>query len=182
VPTERTHHHDTVTDEFAWLADKDNPDTVAYLAAENAWTERATAHLAGLRETLFEETRRRTRETDLSVPSRKGGYWYYTRTAEGRQYGIHCRRAVRPGETDPPATGDGGPLVGEDVLLDGNKLAEGNEFFALPGRRTARCCSTSPWTRPGGRTRCGGTPSGSRRPRTPWSSPSPTSVSGWASS
>ena len=131
TPTTRTHHGDTVTDEFSWLTDSDDPDTVAYLKAENDWTERATAHLAELRETLFEETRRRTRETDLSVPGRKGGYWYYTRTAEGQQYGIHCRRAVRPGETEPPATGDGGPLVGEDVLLDGNKLADGSEFFAL---------------------------------------------------
>jgi oligopeptidase B len=131
VPAERTHHGDTVTDEFSWLAVKDDPQTLAYLEAENAYTERATAHLATLRETLFEETRRRTQETDLSVPTRKSGHWYYTRTAEGRQYGIQCRRAVRPGEVDPPATGDGTPLDGEEVLLDGNVLAEGHEFFAL---------------------------------------------------
>ena len=131
VPADRTRHGDTVTDEFAWLADKDDPATIAYLEAENAWTERATAHLADLRATLFSEIRNRTQETDLSVPSRKGGYWYYTRTVRGKQYGIQCRRAVREGEVDPPPTGDGGPLVGEDVLLDGNKLAEGHEFFAL---------------------------------------------------
>ena len=131
VPADRTRHGDTVTDEFAWLADKDDPATIAYLEAENAWTERATAHLADLRATLFSEIRNRTQETDLSVPYRKGAYWYYTRTAEGKQYGIQCRRAVREGEVDPPPTGDGGPLVGEDVLLDGNKLAEGHEFFAL---------------------------------------------------
>jgi oligopeptidase B len=130
-PTERTHHGDTVVDEYAWLADKDDPDTIAYLKAENAYTEAATAHLNGLRETLFEEIRRRTQETDLSVPTRKGGHWYYTRTVEGQQYGIHCRRAVRPGETDPPMPADGAPLDGEEVLLDGNALAEGHEFFAL---------------------------------------------------
>jgi oligopeptidase B len=130
-PAERTHHGDTVVDEYAWLADKDDPDTIAYLTAENSYTERATAHLAGLRDTLFAEIRRRTQETDLSVPTRKGGHWYYTRTVEGQQYGIQCRRAVRPGETDPPATGDGAPLDGEEIVLDGNAIAEGHDFFAL---------------------------------------------------
>ncbi len=127
VPTERTHHGDTVVDEFAWLAQKDDPQTIAYLEAENAWTERSTAHLAELRDTVFGEIRSRTQETDLSVPSRKGAYWYYTRTEEGKQYGIHCRVAVRPGETDPPMT----DTDGEEVLLDGNALAEGRKFFAL---------------------------------------------------
>jgi oligopeptidase B len=131
VPAERTHHGDTVVDQYAWLADKDDPDTIAYLKAENAFTEAATAHLKGLRETLFEETKRRTKETDLSVPTRKGAHWYYTRTVEGQQYGIQCRRAVRDGETEPPSTEDGTPLDGEEVLLDGNALAEGHEFFAL---------------------------------------------------
>ncbi|MFG3703259.1 S9 family peptidase [Micromonospora sp. NPDC047670] len=131
VPSERTHHGDTVTDEYAWLATKDDPETIAYLTAENAYTEARTAHLEGLRADLFEETRRRTQETDLSVPSRKGGYWYYTRTVEGQQYGVQCRRAVRDGETDPPVSADGAPLDGEEVLLDGNLLAEGHDFFAL---------------------------------------------------
>jgi oligopeptidase B len=130
-PTERTHHGDTVIDEYAWLANKDDPETIAYLKAENAFTDQSTAHLAGLRDDLFAEIRRRTQETDLSVPTRKGTYWYYTRTVEGQQYGIQCRRAVRSGETDPPATADGAPLEGEEVLLDGNVLAEDHEFFAL---------------------------------------------------
>ncbi len=127
VPSERTHHGDTVIDEFAWLARKDDPDTIAYLEAENAWTEKSTAHLAELRTAVFGEIRSRTQETDLSVPSRKGAYWYYTRTEEGKQYGIHCRVAVRPGATDPPMT----DTDGEEVLLDGNALAEGKDFFAL---------------------------------------------------
>jgi oligopeptidase B len=131
VPTERTHHGDTVTDEFSWLADKDNPATLAYLEAENAWTKKATAHLAGLQDTIFDEIKRRTQETDLSVPGRKGDFWYYTRTVEGKQYGIQCRVAVRPGETDPPQTEAGVDVPGEEVLLDGNALAEGKEFFAL---------------------------------------------------
>src|SRR3954470_15168013 len=122
VPSERTFHGDTVTDEYSWLADKEHPETVAYLKAENAWTDAATAHLAGLRDTIFQEIKDRTQETDLSVPSRKGGYWYYTRTVEGKQYGIHCRVAVRPGEADPPSTEH---IDDEEVLLDGNALAEG---------------------------------------------------------
>jgi oligopeptidase B len=126
VPAERSKHGDSVTDEFAWLADKDNPETLAYLEAENAWTKKATAHLVDLQNTVFEEIKSRTQETDLSVPSRKGGYWYYTRTVEGKQYGIQCRVAVKPNETDPPEE-----KTGEEVLLDGNVLAEGKDFFAL---------------------------------------------------
>ncbi|MEU6204273.1 S9 family peptidase [Micromonospora musae] len=131
APAERKHHGDTVIDEYAWLAAKDDPETIAYLTAENDYTEARTAHLAELREQLFEETRRRTQETDLSVPTRKGGYWYYARTVEGQQYGVQCRRAVRDGETEPPVSVDGAPLDGEEVLLDGNQLAEGHDFFAL---------------------------------------------------
>ncbi|GIJ52008.1 oligopeptidase B [Virgisporangium aliadipatigenens] len=131
VPAERTHHGDTVVDEYAWLTDKEDPDTIAYLKAENEFTESATAHLAALRDTLFNEIKNRTQETDLSVPTRKGAHWYYTRTEEGKQYGIQCRRAVAPGETAPPATGEGAPLAGEEVLLDGNVLAGDSEFFAL---------------------------------------------------
>ncbi|MGA3562170.1 S9 family peptidase [Melissospora conviva] len=131
VPTERIHHGDTVIDEYAWLAEKDNPETIGYLTAENAYTEARTAHLADLRETLFNETRTRTRETDLSVPVRKGGYWYYTRTEQGQQYGVHCRRPVREGEIDPPVSADGAPLDGEEILLDGNALAQGHDFFSL---------------------------------------------------
>jgi oligopeptidase B len=127
VPTERTFHGDTVTDEYSWLADKENPETIAYLEAENTWTAQATAHLEDLRSALFDETKRRTLETDLSVPSRRGGYWYYTRTEEGKQYGIQCRVPVRPGQNDPPST----DTPGEEVLLDGNVLAEGKEFLAL---------------------------------------------------
>ncbi|WP_091395756.1 S9 family peptidase [Micromonospora saelicesensis] len=131
VPSERTHHGDTVVDEYSWLAAKDDPETIAYLTAENEYTDARTAHLADLRADLFEETRRRTQETDLSVPTRKGGHWYYTRTVEGQQYGVQCRRAVRDGETDPPVSADGAPLDGEEVLLDGNLLAEGHDFFSL---------------------------------------------------
>jgi oligopeptidase B len=131
VPRERTHHGDTVVDGYAWLADRDDPDTIGYLKAENAYTETSTAHLGRLREELFNEIKSRTKETDLSVPFRKGGYWYYVRTVEGQQYAIHCRRAVAAGEVAPPSTDSGAALDGEEVLLDGNELGAGHDFFSL---------------------------------------------------
>jgi len=131
VPHERTNHGDTVTDEYAWLAGKDDPDTIAYLEAENAYTEAATAELGSLQEQIFAEIKARTQESDLSVPVRKGGWWQYARTVEGQQYTVHCRRAVRPGEVFPPLAEEGQPLDGEEVLLDGNELAAGAGFFAL---------------------------------------------------
>ena len=138
VPHERTFHGDTVIDEYAWLADKDDPDTIAYLTAENAYTEAATAGLDGLRDEIFDEIKARTQESDLSVPVRKGGWWQYSRTVEGQQYGVHCRRAVRPGEVIPPLPAGGQPLDGEEVLLDGNELAAGQGFFALGALRPSR--------------------------------------------
>jgi oligopeptidase B len=131
VPAERTHHGDTFIDEYAWLTDPKDPEVIAYLEAENAYTEAATAGLAGLRQAVFDEIRARTQETDLSVPVRKGGWWQYSRTVEGQQYSILCRRAIRPGEVTPPIPEDGKPLEGEEILLDGNELAEGHDFFSL---------------------------------------------------
>ncbi|MCH7231868.1 S9 family peptidase [Glycomyces sp. L485] len=125
----RTHHGDTVNDDFAWLKNPEDPEVLAYLRAENAHTEARTAHLEGLRKTIFGEIKDRTQETDLSVPVRNKGWWYYGRTQEGKQYGIRCRLAA---ESDvPPSVEPGVPVAGEEVLVDGNELAEGHDFFAL---------------------------------------------------
>jgi oligopeptidase B len=131
IPAERTHHGDTVTDDYAWLAVKGDPGTTSFLEAQNAYTAELTAGQDELRTAIFDEIRSRTKETDLSVPLRKGGWWYYTRTLEGKQYAIHCRRAVRPADSGPPISADGAPLDGEEVLLDGNELAADSEFFAV---------------------------------------------------
>jgi oligopeptidase B len=131
IPSQRTFHGDTVTDEYAWLASKDDPDTVDYLAAENAYADAVTAGLDSLRDQIFQEIKARTQESDLSVPVRKGGWWHYSRTVEGKQYAVYCRRAVAPGEVIPPMAADGQPLEGEEELLDGNELAVGHEFFSL---------------------------------------------------
>src|SRR5215470_13055112 len=131
IRTERTYHGDTVIDDYAWLADKDNPETIAYLEAENAYTDAMTAGQAGLRETIFGEIKGRTKETDLSVPARKGNWWYYTRTVEGKQYPLNCRSAALPGQPAPPSVDGDGPLPGEEVLLDCNELAADAAFFSL---------------------------------------------------
>ena len=131
VPTERTHHGDTVTDPYAWLTDPKDPEVIAYLEAENAYMEASTADLGPLRSEIFDEIKARTQETDLSVPVRKGNWWRYVRTVEGEQYAIHCRRRVRDGEITPPMPEDGKPLDGEEVLLDENELAEGKAYFSI---------------------------------------------------
>ena len=129
VPTERTHHGDTVIDEYAWLTDKEDPDTIAYLEAENAFLKQETAHLAEIQEQVFQEIKGRTQETDLSVPSRKGAWWYFSRTEEGKQYGISCR-VPADGDTPPEIT-VADRLPGEEVILDGNELAGESEFFSV---------------------------------------------------
>lgn len=132
VPTERTHHGDTFVDDYEWLRDPKSPDTLAYLHAENAYTEARTAHLEGLRGEIFEEIRSRTKETDLSVPSRKGDWWYYGRSHEDKQYGASCRCPVRsPDDWTPPTLDPETAVPGEQVLLDADELAEGHDFFSL---------------------------------------------------
>jgi oligopeptidase B len=130
TPHPRVQHGDTVDDPYFWLADKDDKDVIAYLEAENAYTDANTAGQAGLREEIFQEIKRRTKESDLSVPDRKGAWWYYSRTEEGKQYSIYCRVPV-DGELPPTLPEDGAALPGEQVLLDGNELAEGHGFFSL---------------------------------------------------
>ena len=129
VPHERTHHGDTVVDPFEWLRDKDDPETIAHLKAENAYTQAQTTALADLREEIFTEIRTRTLETDLSVPSRVGDWWYYARTVEGQQYPLHCRTAAEPGDWTPPQLAPGADVPGEQLLLDGNELARGTRVL-----------------------------------------------------
>lgn len=137
-PTTTTHHGRTRTDDYEWLRRKDDPEVLAYLEAENAWTQERTAHLEDLRKQIFEEIRTRTLETDLSVPTRNRGYWYYGRSFAGREYGASCRVPVAdPDDWTPPTPADVDPdqpaLPGEQVLLDLDQLATGHDFFSLGG-------------------------------------------------
>lgn len=126
-PIERSHHGDVFVDDYEWLRDKTNDEVLDYLRAENSYTEARTEHLESLREAIFSEISDRTLQTDLSVPSRRGGHWYYSRTIEGKQYALSCR--VKVSGDEPPATD--GEIPGEEVLLDGNELAGDSEFFSL---------------------------------------------------
>jgi oligopeptidase B len=132
VPLERRHHGDLVVDQYEWLRQKEEPEVIAHLEAENAYTDALLAPLAPLRERLFDEIRSRTKETDLSVPVREGAWWYFSRSYEGRQYGVHCRAPISgPDDWTPPSIAEGGPLEGEQVVLDGNIEAEDHDFFSL---------------------------------------------------
>src|SRR5271155_4736736 len=85
-------HGDRRVDEYAWLREKSNPEVRAYLEAENAYADSATAPVAGLRKKLYGEMLGRIKQTDLTVPARQGNHFYYSRTVEGKQYPIWCRR------------------------------------------------------------------------------------------
>ena len=132
-PQRREHHNDVYIDDYEWLRDKDNPEVIAHLEAENNYTEARTTNQQDLRQQIFTEIKSRTQETDLSVPVRRGDFWYYTRTVEGRQYGIHCRAPISgPDDWAAPILGNGSQGVpDEQILLDDNVEAEGHEFFSL---------------------------------------------------
>ncbi len=116
-------HGEKVHDPYFWLRDKNNPEVIRYLEAENAYTEAMTKDLRPFADALYKEMLGRIKQTDLGVPTRRGDYYYYSRTQEGKQYPVQCRRkaeGVRFSE-EPP----------EEVLLDLNELARGLKFFSL---------------------------------------------------
>lgn len=132
-PIARDFHGRTFVDDYEWMRNKESAETLDYLRAENAYTEQETAHLKELTENIFQEVKSRVKETDMSVPSRRGQYWYYGRSVEGKNYGISCRVPVAEG-ADPwtaPVIPEEGAPEGEEILLDANELAEGTEFFAM---------------------------------------------------
>ncbi|HXC77392.1 MAG TPA: S9 family peptidase [Candidatus Acidoferrum sp.] len=111
-------HGDRRIDPYYWMREKANPEVIAHLEAENAYTDALMAPTEALQEQLFHEIVGRVQETDTSAPSFFKGYWTYTRTVEGLDYEIYCRR---PGSMDAP----------EEVLLDGNALARDHDYFDL---------------------------------------------------
>ncbi len=115
-----TLHGIDLVDDYRWLRQRDNPQVISYLEAENAYTEAVMAHTQQLQETLYREMVGRIQENDLSVPTPVDHFFYYTRSVEGSQYKIYCRKR---GSLD--AT--------EEVLLDVNRLAEGHDYFRIGG-------------------------------------------------
>lgn len=118
VPHVTTLHGQSVEDDWFWLRDKDDPRVRAYLEEENAWADAAMADTAALQERLYGEMLARIKETDISAPYLKGGYWYYARTEEGLQYPILARK---PGSLE----------AAEEIVLDLNDLARDHDYFAV---------------------------------------------------
>ncbi len=118
VPHELEMHGHVRIDNYYWLRERENPEVIAYLEAENAYTEAVMAHTAGLQEALFDEIVGRIKQTDLSVPFFRDGYYYYTRTEEGKDYPVYARKQ---GSLDAE----------EEILVDVNELAEGHGFTSV---------------------------------------------------
>jgi len=118
-------------DDWHWLRDRDDPAVIAYLEAENGYAEAMTAASAALRERLYEQIKARVQEDDLSAPARDGGWWYWSRTAEGSQYRIHCRLADPQRALDASTALAAAAAGAGDVILDENALAQGHEFLHL---------------------------------------------------
>ena len=119
-PYPMTIHEDTRVDNYYWLNDRENPEVIAYLEAENAYTEKVMSPTKAFQEELFEEMKGRIKEQDESVPYRDGDYYYYSRYIEGGEYPLYCRKKHSM-EAE------------EEILLDGNALAEGNDYFSIGG-------------------------------------------------
>jgi oligopeptidase B len=107
-----------LVDDYGWLRERKSPEVLAYLNAENAYAEAVTTPVKPLADKLYAETLSHIKQTDTAVPYRKNGYWYYSRTVEGKQYAIVCRKK---GSLDAP----------EEVMLDVNEMAKGEKFMAL---------------------------------------------------
>ncbi len=129
-------HGVAVSDPYFWLREKSNPETARYLEAENAYTAAVTAPIKGFEEALYAEMLGRIKQTDLSVPVRRAGYLYYSRTEEGKQYPIHCRRRgsiiqAAGGGTIPAGGASASSEGAEEILLDPNQWAGTNAFVSI---------------------------------------------------
>ncbi len=123
VPVRLERHGDVRVDDYFWLRDRENPEVIEYLEAENAYTEAMLANTEPLRQTLVEEFKARIKQTDESVPYRKDGAYFYTRTEAGRDYPLYCRKLA---SLDAP----------EEILVDVNGIAEGHDFCSVASPQT----------------------------------------------
>ncbi len=131
-PTVLRHGDDERTDDWFWLRERDDPDVREYLEAENAYTTAGLEHTEPVQQRVFADIKARVQETDASAVVQRGDWEYFTRTIEGREYAVHCRRpagtAAAPDPVAAPATTDG-----EMIVLDENVLAADVEYFVLRG-------------------------------------------------
>jgi oligopeptidase B len=119
-PTRLELHGDVRIDNYFWLKERENPDVIAYLDAENAYTEKVMAPMQGMQELLFDEIKSRIKEDDESAPYKRGDYFYYYRYLEGSEYPIYARKK---GSLD----------ADEEILLDVNQLAGDADYFSVRG-------------------------------------------------
>jgi oligopeptidase B len=132
VDSRRVHHDDVFLDPYEWMRDKSDPEVIAHLEAENAHVDEMTEYQEPLRQKIFDEIKARTKETDLSVPLRRGDWWYYGRSFEGKQYGVHCRCPISgPDDWEPPVFDEHTAVPGEQIILDENVEADGHDYFAV---------------------------------------------------
>jgi oligopeptidase B len=124
VPHEFNEHGHVRTDDYYWLKEREDPDVIAYLEAENTYTQSVMAHTENLQEALYQEIVARIKEDDETVPYKKGSYWYHQRYVEGGEYPVYCRRAQSSTAED-------------EIMLDVNALAAGHEFFSTRGLRVS---------------------------------------------
>lgn len=120
IPKELTIHGDTRIDNYYWMNDREDPEVIAHLEAENVYKEAVMQHTEILQEKLFEEIKSKIKQEDESVPYKKNGYFYYTRTVPEKEYYLICRKKEN---LEAP----------EEVILDENKMAEGYEYFEVGG-------------------------------------------------
>jgi oligopeptidase B len=118
IPQKLETNGDVRIDNYYWLKERDNPDVIAYLKAENEYTDKIMAHTKDLQEKLFQEIKGRVKEDDSTVPYKLGDYFYYARFEEGKDYAVYCRKK---GSLDAQ----------EEIMVDGNALAEGHGFFSI---------------------------------------------------
>jgi len=118
MPKSTQIHGQTVVDEYFWLRDKSNPAVAAYLKAENDYADAMMKSTLGFQDALYKEMLARIKETDENVPYKQGQYFYYTRTEQGKQYPIYCRKK---GDLKAP----------EEITLDVNEMSKGHQFFSL---------------------------------------------------
>lgn len=128
IPTVRSFHGHDFVDDYEWMRDKDA--AMEFLTASNTHAEESMAHLGTLSKNLYDEVLSRIHETNMSLPSRARGYWYFSRIAKGQNYGRMCRVAAGD-EWIPPRVRREEELPGEEIVFDMEKESEGKEFFSL---------------------------------------------------
>ena len=126
-------HGQTLTDDYGWLREKESAEVIAHLEAENTYTTAAMAPAAKLQETLYTEMLSHVQQTDISVPYRKNGFFYYSRIVEGQQYPLHCRVPASqfPSAEAEPILPPPQGFENEEILLDVNALAAGEAYMSL---------------------------------------------------